>query len=299
MSKQFTPKDVAKAIGVSESSMKRWCDKGLIEFSRTVGGHRRISIGAVLKFLRKSNHRLVSPTALGLGPSVGQSTLTPEQACLMLQQTVRSADATQAMATIYDLLIAGRSLAAICQLVLHPAIARVLAELDRQPPGSPAGPTRDSIEKLAESLLAEIKSTLGEAPTAGLGCLGVVMDSRHQWLSNLFELCLQEQSWNVAHLAPTENPSLALPAIRELRPRFIWLILPRWSKQFGQTATFAAARIRTTPTPELPPAAVGQRTACWKSSYHVPKRARPVRTQRKTGEFESARTRWEPTFQLM
>ena len=68
---QLTPKQVARAIGVSEASLKRWCDKGLIEMVRTVGGHRRLPLSSVLQFLRSSGHQLVRPEILGLPPTTG------------------------------------------------------------------------------------------------------------------------------------------------------------------------------------------------------------------------------------
>ena len=39
----LSPKELADAIGVSESSIKRWVDNGEIQATKTSGGHRRIT----------------------------------------------------------------------------------------------------------------------------------------------------------------------------------------------------------------------------------------------------------------
>jgi excisionase family DNA binding protein len=62
----FTPKQVAQALQVSESSVKRWCDRGLIRTDRTVGGHRRIPLDNLLEFLESTNRRVLDPAAIGL-----------------------------------------------------------------------------------------------------------------------------------------------------------------------------------------------------------------------------------------
>jgi excisionase family DNA binding protein len=43
MNPVLSPRELARAIGVSESSLKRWADDGRIRFSRTAGGHRLYS----------------------------------------------------------------------------------------------------------------------------------------------------------------------------------------------------------------------------------------------------------------
>ena len=62
----FSPKQVAQALRVSESSVKRWCDRGVIRTDRTCGGHRRIPLEHLMEFLESTNRRLVDPTAIGL-----------------------------------------------------------------------------------------------------------------------------------------------------------------------------------------------------------------------------------------
>src|SRR5215467_4178610 len=53
----LTPKDLADAVGVSESSMRRWLDTGKIRMTRTAGGHRRIELAEALRFVGEiANH---------------------------------------------------------------------------------------------------------------------------------------------------------------------------------------------------------------------------------------------------
>ena len=61
-----SPRDMASAIGMSESSLKRWADNGLLSFTRTGGGHRRIRIHEAIRFIRERSIPIQSPTAIGL-----------------------------------------------------------------------------------------------------------------------------------------------------------------------------------------------------------------------------------------
>ena len=80
MRKHTSPKQVARAIGVSESTLKRWCDSGLISMTKTAGGHRRIEIEAVVRFLRQSGRELVAPELLGLPVTAGRTAWTLNRA---------------------------------------------------------------------------------------------------------------------------------------------------------------------------------------------------------------------------
>ena len=63
----FTPKELADAIGASESSVRRWVDNGQIPMSRTAGGHRRIPLANAIQFIRETGAMVVRPELLGLG----------------------------------------------------------------------------------------------------------------------------------------------------------------------------------------------------------------------------------------
>tara|TARA_B100001059_G_scaffold226390_1_gene254685 strand:+ start:126 stop:1022 length:897 start_codon:yes stop_codon:yes gene_type:complete len=66
MNKLVSPRDLARAIGMSESSLKRWADRGLLRVTRTAGGHRRITIKDALSFVRNKRLNILSPGAIGL-----------------------------------------------------------------------------------------------------------------------------------------------------------------------------------------------------------------------------------------
>src|SRR5512146_457820 len=49
----LTTKDVARLLLVSEATVKRWADDGLLLPQKTVGGHRRFSIQSIARLRRE------------------------------------------------------------------------------------------------------------------------------------------------------------------------------------------------------------------------------------------------------
>lgn len=62
----LSPRDLADAIGASESSLRRWIDSGDIRISRTAGGHRRVPLREAVQFIRKIGAVVVRPDVLHL-----------------------------------------------------------------------------------------------------------------------------------------------------------------------------------------------------------------------------------------
>jgi excisionase family DNA binding protein len=64
--KFVSPLQLSRALGLGESTVKRWIDQGRVPASKTPGGHRRIPLHAALGYVREAGLALVDPAALGL-----------------------------------------------------------------------------------------------------------------------------------------------------------------------------------------------------------------------------------------
>jgi excisionase family DNA binding protein len=62
----LSTRELADALGASESSLKRWIDAGKIAASRTEGGHRRVERAEAVRFIRETGAQLVRPELLDL-----------------------------------------------------------------------------------------------------------------------------------------------------------------------------------------------------------------------------------------
>jgi excisionase family DNA binding protein len=122
MKSQVSPRQVARAIGVSESTLKRWCDRGLIPMRKTAGGHRRMAVSDVIAFLRESGHEVAQPELLGLPAAVGRSKWTLDRARNRFLQALISGHRDVASEVVTDLLIAGHAIPMIFDFVIAGAI---------------------------------------------------------------------------------------------------------------------------------------------------------------------------------
>src|ERR1700712_5534980 len=128
MEKLLTSKEIAEAIGRSESSLRRWTNRRGIRAARTVGGHRRIAMSEAIRFVRETGATVVRPDLLGLpdtpttegGAPLGDRSLEQR-----LYDALHAGDVGGARGCVVGLSLGGMSVAAICDGPVRHAMERI------------------------------------------------------------------------------------------------------------------------------------------------------------------------------
>lgn len=130
----LSPKEFAEAIGVSQSSIKRWADEGRIEVARTAGGHRRIPIAEAVRFVRETGASVIQPQALGLPGStrVGRGVCQIETATDELEAHLRAGSATACRGLILSLYFSGLEIAEIADGPIRVCFQRLGTIFERE-----------------------------------------------------------------------------------------------------------------------------------------------------------------------
>jgi excisionase family DNA binding protein len=221
VSQFFSPKEVALAIGVSESSLKRWVDKGLIPAEKTGGGHRRLQLDAVLRFIRDEGKGLANPEIIGLPAETGKIVPAEESAQAEFLQAMSSGNEAPAKRIILDLFISGMSVANICDLVIAPVFQRI-GDLWR------CGDLEVYQERRACELcgrvIHELRRAVGSGPDDGPLAIGGTLDGDPYTLAtNMAEVVLRDAGWratSLGHMLPFDT---LRKAIENDHPHLMWI----------------------------------------------------------------------------
>ena len=216
-----TPKQVARAIGVSESSVKRWCDKGLLVTQYTAGGHRRIATGNVIDFLKSRSHKLVEPEVLGLPATIGQTGRVIERSAGLFKEAVLAGDELRCRQVILDLYLANQPMSVVCDQVIAPVFEEIgnlwecgEAEVYQE---------RRGCELTLRSIL-ELRSILPEpSADAPLAIGGAPESDQYNLATTLVEIVLKDNGWRACSLGDNLPLKSMAAAIRKHEPRLFWL----------------------------------------------------------------------------
>ena len=221
MKSLVTPKQVARAIGVSESSVKRWCDQGLLSTQYTAGGHRRIAASTVIEFLKSSARPVIEPEAIGLPATIGQTDRVLQRAAKQFLEALLAGDEAICRRVLIDLRLAQHSVSAICDQIIAPVFQQIgalwecgSAEVYQERRGC----------ELTLRVLQDFRGLLplppGDAPLA-LG--GAPEGDQYNLATSLVELVLREHGWRAVSLGDNLPLATLRAAIRDHRPRLFWL----------------------------------------------------------------------------
>lgn len=220
--KYLSPKQLGQAIGVSESSLKRWIDDGLIEVTRTSGGHRRIDLAEAVRFVRQRGYKVSDASVLGLSAADDQT---------------GRADAFQRAEHFYEMLVNGQDQA------FRSAVGRLYLE-EMSLADVIDGPLRSAMSKIGElwhnnreGIVIEHRATdivirtlgylhsLIKTPTeqAPLAVGGAPPGDTHLISSLCTSLVLAEQGWREANLGANTPWNQLTLAAKQNKATLVWV----------------------------------------------------------------------------
>lgn len=227
----LTTRDVAKLLQVSEATIKRWADDGLISADKTAGGHRRFSIQNVARLRREHSSALSNPTAL---ETSADFRLTVSD----LTKSVLSGDEAGIAALLIDAYLKNESLVSI----FDHTITDVMHDIGDQ---WYAGELTVADEHLATRVmlnaLQQLRSVITRADETGMSaiCCGIEGDL-HELPVHLVEILLEGIGWKTVNLGPN-TPLFSLnELISRKSPRLLCISarfvndLDRTVRDFGQ-----------------------------------------------------------------
>ncbi|MEM7480220.1 MAG: B12-binding domain-containing protein [Acidobacteriota bacterium] len=218
----LSPRDLAEAIGVSESSIKRWADDGVIQAERTAGGHRRIPITEAVRYLRESRATLSNPAALGLEDVVVANDpgdqRPPEE---RLFEDLRHGRSQRARGLLLSLFLEGASIAQIVDGPLRIAMRRV-GELWLQ--GEEGIFREHRATDITIQGLHQIRSVVAPPPDSAMAAVGGAPTGDPYMIPSLaVSTLLEVEGFRATNLGPETPSSTLLEAVRALAPKMVWI----------------------------------------------------------------------------
>lgn len=214
-----SPASVARAFGVSESSLKRWCDAGHVPFTRTAGGHRRIDTADVMAFAKANGHRVVAPEALGFNASAAASNALVLRGRLMRQLVAGQARAVTEL--VIGLVAGGTPVEVVCDRFVAPA----LADLGEAWLGGRLEiyQERRACELIVRALveLERLAPPFGRRPLRALG--GALTGDPYTLPTLMAEASLRHNGVDARSLGASLPASTVVAAVRASTPRIVWL----------------------------------------------------------------------------
>jgi len=221
LSRFVSPRQLARAAGVSESSVKRWCDQGLIPTVKTAGGHRRLTVEAATDFLRRLGSPETRPELLMLPVRQGQGARTIRETTEDFFTALVAGDDATCSRILLDRHVGGDRMSQLCDNVIAPALHRVGAAWEHHD-------VEVYQERRACGICARLLDTLGIAITSadasGPLAIGGSPECDPYAIPNaMVELVLKQTGWRTQSLGSQLPFATLVQAVRDARPQLFWL----------------------------------------------------------------------------
>ncbi len=221
----LSPRHLAQAIGVSESTVKRWADDGLLKVARTAGGHRRIPMPEALRFIRQIKATIVRPDMLGM-PELAES--EPEVWSAgepplgdSLFNALVAGEVNRSRGLVVGSYLAGRSMVELCDGPIRESLHR-LGELWHEDKRGVM------IEHRAVDIIVQTLNQLrglipAPEPSANLALGGAAEFDPYLVPTLMNALVLADAGWRQINFGPHTPTHVLRHATEDYQPRLVWL----------------------------------------------------------------------------
>jgi excisionase family DNA binding protein len=218
----LTPRQLADAIGVSESSVKRWVDDGHIVATRTAGGHRRIAIQEAARYLREHGTVVIRPDLLGLHDlaAFGEREETGDAPGERLFEYLKAGAAAEARGLVVSRYIEGSSVAEI----VDGPIAYAMTKIGEAWGSSPSGIFWEHrATQIAIQAVSRLRLLLSAQDGAPVAVGGAPSGDRYILPSLAVAASLEGEGLQATNLGPETPLSTLAIAVEDLDARLVWL----------------------------------------------------------------------------
>jgi excisionase family DNA binding protein len=211
--------DVARVLGVSVTTVKRWVDQGVLPAQRTAGGHRKLLLADVLRLAREQNLPCLDPSQL-TGPAASPGA-QPRELQRPLRQALLDGDEAAARSLLHNAFRSGTPLEVLADTVIAPVFAQLGHDWET---GRIEVLHEHRATQICAAALYGLKPLLAPVRAGAPRAVGGAPEDDPYFLPSLLaQLVLSQHGWEAVNLGPDTPLASLRRALVELRPRLLWL----------------------------------------------------------------------------
>jgi MerR family transcriptional regulator, light-induced transcriptional regulator len=213
--------NVARALGVGVSTVKRWVDEGILPAHKTAGGHRKLLLGDVLRLVREGDFPHLDLSELQFVAET-QGRVEPKALSQQLLSALKRGDGDAIRSLTLGAYRSGVAMETLADFVIAPAMNQLGHDWET---GRIEVLHEHRGTQLCVSALYELKAMLEtQADRDRPLAVGGSPELDYYVLANLLaEMVLLDAGWRATDLGPHTPISSFRRALVELRPRLLWI----------------------------------------------------------------------------